>query len=216
MPYALANNALGVETERLFKRLRKRSGMSQKDAAQRLGISQGQISKRENGDVDVPVEDLYEVGEMLGLSRDVVDDEIASFQRLRRAIPPVVGNVSAGAAGLLTPLTAEQRRELPLDAPVFLPVPDATMSGKLERGDLALVKALPPERIPRAAHGKVCYVVFTPASDQGEPEFGLVLEHDADNIIIAKTEPGRGPATRVVPLSDIYNVGVVVGVYKAI
>lgn len=216
MPYALAHNALGVDTDRLFKRLRKRSGLSQKAAAERLGLSQGQISKRENGDVEVVPEDLYDVGASLGLTRDDVDDEIASFQRLHRAIPPVVGNVSAGAAGLLMPLTAEQRKEIPLDVPVFLPVPDSTMSGKLERGDLALVKALAPDRIPRAAHGKVCYVVFTEASNQGEPEFGLVLENDAESIIIAKTEPGRGPATRTVPLSDIYNVGVVVGVYKSI
>jgi hypothetical protein len=202
----------------LLKELRLRAGLAdQRKAAAKLGYkSASALSERENDKTPTDIADVYRFAAKWGLTKQQVDEVREHLRSIDAEPLRPIADICASYGGLLKPLTDEQRRDLVPNYPVFVTVPDGTMSGKLERDDLAMVRVIPPDRIPRAAHGKVCYVVFTEASDQGEPEFGLVLEHDEDSIIIAKTEPGRGPATRVVPLSDIYNVGVVVGVYKAL
>lgn len=217
MVSALPKTLWLVNNGTLLKELRLRAGLKdQKDAALRLGFkSASALSERENNKTETPLPTVYRYGEKWGLSKEQIDEVREHLRSIDAEPLKPIADICASYGGLLRPLSDEQRRELVPDFPVFVSVTDGTMSGKLERGDLAMVRVIPPDRIPRAAHGKVCYVVFTEASEQGEPEFGLVLEHDDDHIIIAKTEPGRGPATRVVPLSDIYNVGVVVGVYKA-
>lgn len=207
----LATTRFLVHTGRVARRLRERADLSQTEAAKRFGCAQSKISEIE-GDSEFPADKLFDIATAYGLSADDVENATEIMLRAERMRgTPIIGNVRAGPAGLLAPLTREESRALPDDGVVFIRVPDDTMADELQRGEKAMVARINPNRLPSAVHDRIVYIVYREESPHGEPEFVRCAAHDDESIMVIKSNPSRGIGSRLVRLDEIQDVGIVQG-----
>lgn len=66
-PEAVAENHILADTSTIIQRQRKSMGLSQKELAQRLGVSQGLVSRWENGEDNLTMETIARIAIALDL-----------------------------------------------------------------------------------------------------------------------------------------------------
>ena len=201
-----------------MRHFREAAGISQGDLSARLGMAQSMVSRRESGSIEVSLSELPAIARALEVSEETLIAKARELEGIDEAVRAiaVVGAVPAGWEATVRELTPEEKRSLPTKSPALRPVPDYSMADDLKPGDLAMVRRVNSSNVAGAIDGKLVYVIYTGDSRHGEPEFARAIAEDDGQIRFLKNHPGRGPRSWTVPLEEIEQIGVVVGVYQSI
>jgi repressor LexA len=128
--------------------LRKRAGISQKQIAEKLGVTQGSVSQWENEATEPDTRTIGQLAKVFSVPVDFFfsDEprrELDSIRIMRNAVP-IVGEIACG-----TPVTAEQNIEGYADVPdgvhadFALRCKGDSMEPTFMHGDLVLIRQTP-------------------------------------------------------------------------
>lgn len=183
--------------------LRKRAGISQKQIAEKLGVTQGSVSQWENEATEPDTRTIGQLAKVFSVPVDFFFSEeprreLDSIRIMRNAVP-IVGEIACG-----TPITAEQNIEGYADVPdgvhadFALRCKGDSMEPTFMNGDLVLIR-----QTPDFQPGQIAAVGI-----EGE----ALLKHvyrQGENIICVSENPAYAPQS--FPASEVTIYGIAVG-----
>ena len=183
--------------------LRKRAGISQKQIAEKLGVTQGSVSQWENEATEPDTRTIGQLAKVFSVPVDFFFSEeprreLDSIRIMRNAVP-IVGEIACG-----TPITAEQNIEGYADVPDGIHADFAlrckgdSMEPTFMHGDLVLIR-----QTPEFQPGQIAAVGI-----EGE----ALLKHvyrQGENIICVSENPAYAPQS--FPASEVTIYGIAVG-----
>ena len=183
--------------------LRKRAGISQKQIAEKLGVTQGSVSQWENEATEPDTRTIGQLAKVFSVPVDFFfsDEprrELDSIRIMRNAVP-IVGEIACG-----TPVTAEQNIE------GYADVPDGV------HADFAL-RCKGDSMEPTFMHGDLVLIRQTPDFQPGQIaavgiEGEALLKHvyqQGENVICVSENPAYAPQS--FPASEVTIYGIAVG-----
>ena len=183
--------------------LRKRAGISQKQIAEKLGVTQGSVSQWENEATEPDTRTIGQLAKVFSVPVDFFFSEeprreLDSIRIMRNAVP-IVGEIACG-----TPVTAEQNIE------GYADVPDGV------HADFAL-RCKGDSMEPTFMHGDLVLIRQTPDFQPGQIaavgiEGEALLKHvyqQGENVICVSENPAYAPQS--FPASEVTIYGIAVG-----
>jgi repressor LexA len=182
--------------------LRKRAGISQKQIAEKLGVTQGSVSQWENEATEPDTRTIGQLAKVFSVPVDFFfsDEprrELDSIRIMRNAVP-IVGEIACG-----TPVTAEQNIE------GYADVPDGV------HADFAL-RCKGDSMEPTFMHGDLVLIRQTPDFQPGQIaavgiEGEALLKHvyqQGENVICVSENPAYAPQSFHASEVTIYGIAV--------
>lgn len=183
--------------------LRKRAGISQKQIAEKIGVTQGSVSQWENEATEPDTRTIGQLAKVFSVPVDFFFSEeprreLDSIRIMRNAVP-IVGEIACG-----TPVTAEQNIE------GYADVPDGV------HADFAL-RCKGDSMEPTFMHGDLVLIRQTPDFQPGQIaavgiEGEALLKHvyrQGENLICVSENPAYAPQS--FPASEVTIYGIAVG-----